>query len=71
MEFVEPMSVYLFAMVIALGYVCSAFAPSGRSLNCDYLFTQGAAPLSLGYARSALALSGRRCYRYPFMVMAG
>ncbi len=30
MEFAEPLSVYLFAMVIALGYARSAFAPSGR-----------------------------------------
>ena len=32
MEFVEPMLVYLFAMVIALGYARSVLALSGRLL---------------------------------------
>ena len=59
MEFAEPLSVYLFAMVIALGYARSALAPSGRFVELCLSFTQGAASLTLGYIRFALAPSGR------------
>ena len=59
MEFAEPLSVYLFAMVIALGYARFALALSGRFVELCLSFTQGAASLALGYVRIAFAPSGR------------
>ena len=48
------------AASLALGYVRSALALSGRFVELCLSFTQGAASLALGYVRSALAPSGRR-----------
>ena len=41
MEFVEPMLVYLFAMVIALVYILFAFDPSGRFVGVDVVYDYG------------------------------
>ena len=71
MEFAEPLSVYLFAMVIALVYARSALALSGRFVELCLSFTQGAASLALGYARSAFAPSGRSLALMSFMIVAG
>ena len=58
MEFAEPLSVYLFAMVIALAMYALRLPFQGVVELC-LSFTQGAASLALGYARFALAPSGR------------